>query len=185
MILTPPIHHPLPFALLLFDADGTLRETVVGCQRQPRPPNLPGEWRLLPGVQEVLSLYDWAQVGCAICSNQGGVALGFMTETMARFLLQETLSEATGTPVGPRQVLMCPHAPHAGCACRKPQPLLLQRAIHQWQQAQSAREQVLYGLSEVLYVGDQESDWEAAETAGVTFAWAQDFFGWEDTPCPP
>ena len=172
--LLPPIVHPLPYAVFLFDADGTLRETVVDGRRQARPPNAPGEWQLLPKVQETLAQYDWTQRGCAIVSNQGGVGLSYMTEHTARFLLQETLSEATGSVVGPQQVWMCPHKPDAGCPCRKPKALLLEQAQMPWH-----RHAILHGPDGVLYVGDQDSDWQAATTAGIDFCWATDFFGWE------
>lgn len=175
--LIPPLSHPLPYAVFLFDADGTLRATVVDGERQARPPNRPGEWRLLPHVQQTLRLYDWMQRGCAIVSNQGGVGLGYLTESTARFLLQETLSEATGSIVGSQQVWMCPHKPDAGCPCRKPKALLLEQAQMPWH----ARG-VLHGPDGVLYVGDQDSDFQAAATAGIDFCWATDFFGWQDTP---
>ncbi len=175
--LLSPLVHPLPYAVFLFDADGTLRETIVDGQRQARPPNTPGEWQLLPRVQETLRLYDWRQRGCAIVSNQGGVGLGYMTESTARFLLQETLSEATVSVVGPHQVWMCPHKPDAGCPCRKPKALLLEQAQMPWHS-----QGMLHGPEGVLYVGDQNSDWQAAATAGIDFCWAPDFFGWADTP---
>jgi len=34
-------------------------------------------------------------------------------------------------------------------------------------------------FEDVLFVGDRETDRQAAEAAGVDFAWAADFFGWE------
>lgn len=175
--LLSPIVHPLPYAVFLFDADGTLRETIADGKRQARPPNLPGEWQLLPRVRAVLSLYDWTQKGCGIVSNQGGVGLGYLPESTARFLLQETLSEATGSLVGPHQVWMCPHRPDAGCPCRKPKALLLEQAQMPWH-----RQGLLHGPNGVLYVGDQDSDWQAACTAGIDFCWSVDFFGWEGTP---
>jgi D-glycero-D-manno-heptose 1,7-bisphosphate phosphatase len=172
VILVPPIVHPVPGkTLLLFDADGTLRRcTVPG---QPCP-NKPGEWELLPNVRETLAVYNWQTTWCAVISNQGGIGLGYLEEAMAMFLLQETLTVATGHPVLPHQVWLCPHAPQAGCACRKPAPLLLERA-----QLSMHNQGWPHGHQHVLYIGDQESDRDAAERAAIDFCYAHVFFGWE------
>jgi len=70
--------------LYIFDADGTLRRcTVLG---QPCP-NRPDEWELLPGVQKKLATIDWSSNRFAIASNQGGVALGFLTLQAAADML--------------------------------------------------------------------------------------------------
>jgi hypothetical protein len=42
--------------LLIFDVDGTLRYTTTRGQGWPRGT---GEWRLLPGVRDVLAGLDW------------------------------------------------------------------------------------------------------------------------------
>jgi D-glycero-D-manno-heptose 1,7-bisphosphate phosphatase len=169
--------HPLPYAALFFDADGTLRRcTIPG---QPCP-NKPGEYELLPKVEATLALYDWGATGCSIISNQAGIALGYLCETTARFLLQETLALATDCPIGPGQVLLCPHALTAGCACRKPAPGMLIKAETWWYSRG-----LLHGPGQCLFVGDMDSDREAAERAGIVFCWAKDFFGWEQEPLPP
>ena len=77
-------------------------------------------------------------------------------------------------PVGPHQVFCCPHAPKAGCACRKPAPLLLEQA-----QMFSHSQGRLHGPDGAVFIGDQASDQEAARRAGIAFVWAKDFFGWE------
>ena len=33
--------------------------------------------------------------------------------------------------------------------------------------------------AQALFIGDQDSDRQAAATAGIDFCWAKDFFGWE------
>lgn len=168
------LQHPLPYAALFFDADDTLRRCLI--PGQPCP-NKPGEYELLPNVRETLALYDWTKVGVSVVSNQGGVALGFLTEAMARFLLQETLALATGTPVGIKQVLLCPHAPRAGCDCRKPHSKLLVQAETFWHS-----QGLLHGPGQCVYIGDQPTDQAAAQNAGIDFLWAHEFFGWDEAP---
>jgi len=150
--------------LYIFDADSTLREcTVPG---QPCP-NKPGEWRLMPNVRETLKRIDWGKNGLGVASNQGGIALGYLTLDMAYQLCCDMVFEATGRfpPMGAIQI--CPHAPDAGCRCRKPKPLMLEKIMN------------VYGTRDAIMTGDQESDRVAAEAAGIEFQWAYDFFGWE------
>ena len=159
-----------PIKLYIFDADGTLRRcTVPG---QPCP-NRAGEWELLPGVRERLSQINWGgEDGArfAVASNQGGVGLGYFTEEEARALLVETAREAFGAEPPAGSVEVCTHAPHAGCACRKPKGEMIVRLMRRF----GARR------DETIYVGDMETDAEAARDARVRFAWAKDFFGWDD-----
>ena len=55
-------------------------------------------------------------------------------------------------------VLFCPHAPEAGCACRKPAPGLIHTAI------------AAAGIpaTETIVVGDDKRDIDAASRAGVS-----------------
>lgn len=152
--------------LVIFDADGTLRRcTVPG---QPCP-NDHGEWELIPGVAEkVASLPEGVRF--AIVSNQGGVGLGMMPMAKAYELLEVLAAKAFwDTRKAHCWIHACIHAPKEGCACRKPSPLMLYKAM----------ESAHCKPAETLYVGDMESDREAAQRAGVDFLWAWEFFGWE------
>lgn len=175
MIVPPPIRHPIPGKrLLIFDADGTLRRcTVPG---QPCP-NTSDEWELLPNVVETLDRYDWQgrHIWCAIISNQGGIGLGYLKECTARKLLQDlrvAMFKSNNQPWH-TTIELCPHAPAEGCVCRKPSPVMLE-AVQMPMHSQG----FLHGPDQVLYVGDMESDREAAERAKIDFCWAKDFFGW-------
>ena len=53
-------------------------------------------------------------------------------------------------------VRFCPHAPDAGCACRKPGTLLLQEAA----------EDLRLSLASSVMVGDKRIDVEAGQAAG-------------------
>ena len=159
----------MEYRVIVFDADGTLRYCTV--EGQPCP-NSSGEWKLYTGVRETLSEYSWAGpnegegTGYGIASNQGGVGVGYFSAETARELLEDTFRTAFGFPPAAGTVEFCPHAPYAGCHCRKPRPLMLNRIMD------------LYGASaeEVLFVGDREDDRLAAENAGCDFQWAEDFF---------
>jgi len=122
----------------------------------------------MPGVKEKIAALP-EKMRFAIVSNQGGVGLGLMTNLEAYSLL-ERLSEAVfwETRKDLAWIHACIHAPKDGCACRKPSPLMLYKAMT------DARSRP----AETLYVGDMDSDREAAQRAGVDFGWAWEFFGW-------
>jgi D-glycero-D-manno-heptose 1,7-bisphosphate phosphatase len=150
-------------ALLIFDADGTLRWTTVEGQQFPTAPH---EWRLLPGVRERLRAIDWRRHKLGVASNQGGVALGHVTGPMARRLLYDMVEEALGFVPPDARILMCTCPPDRDCHCRKPRPGMLLRILRSF----------ALPPAEALYVGDLELDREAARRAGVAFRWAREFF---------
>ena len=150
--------------LIIFDADGTLRRCTV--EGQPCP-NAPSQWELIPGVKEGIALLN-QNTQFAIVSNQAGVALGYLSKNMAQRLLDDMVEEAFGgiEAVLKVNVFFCPHAPDAECDCRKPKPRLLEKCMNM----------ALVGADETLYVGDMESDRQAAENVKCSFMWAHDFF---------
>jgi len=158
------------YKLIIFDADGTLRRCTVEGQSCP---NAPDEWELLPDVKRALAEIDWGspyagRVAYSIASNQSGIARGYVTREMARRLLEDMAIEAFGARPGTDMIQMCPHHPDDDCPCRKPKPFMLERLMWSWR----------LSPRETLFVGDMESDRQAAENAGCDFVWARDFFKW-------
>lgn len=153
--------------LYIFDADDTLRRTLVPGQPCPRAPT---EWELIPGVADRLRSMNWGAGGrlLGVASNQDQIAYGHFTEPTARALLVDMISAATGHVPAPEAVQLCPHALDVPCDCRKPAPGMLKRIME------------FYSVSpsETLFVGNATTDEEAALRAGVSFAWANYFFGW-------
>ena len=151
--------------LYIFDADGTLRWITLPGRKYPLASN---EWRLMPGVAERLARIPFSRGGpwLAIASNQNGVARGELSEERARLLIAETLRAALGEiPEGTR-IELCICAEDAGCFCRKPAPGLLLRLLDHFGVAPE----------EALFVGDLDSDAEAAARAGIAFVPAGLFF---------
>lgn len=151
---------PVPphIRLVIFDADETLRRVTVPGRVCPWGP---GEWEPLPGIREALAGLRWGAGGLrlAVASNQDQVFYGHLTADMARRLLMDAAEAATGHRPEPGAVRFCAHAMDAGCACRKPAPgLLLEAMAHHGT-----------GPGETLFVGDAETDREAARRAGVAF----------------
>lgn len=156
------------YDLVIFDADDTLRRTVVAGRPCPYGSD---EWELLPGVEELLRALcaGPSPVRLGIATNQDHVGYGLLDERVARRLLDELVERATGRRVDPEALQLCPHTPEDRCACRKPEPGMLRRIMTH------------YGVrpARTLFVGNTQDDREAAARAGVAFAWAWDVFGWE------
>jgi histidinol-phosphate phosphatase family protein len=170
--MTAPMWTRIKTSRLLFlDRDGTLN-----CNLGGRPPNHPSEVQLLPGVAS--RLHRCAAMGwrLVIITNQGGIAFGYQTEPHAQATHRAVLD---ALPVEVDASYLCPHHPDGTipryaitCPNRKPSPGAILDALDRFgAEPQSC-----------LLVGDQESDRQAADAAGVSFKWAWEFFGWNSQP---
>ncbi len=116
------------------------------------------EFEVLPTVPEALALASAAGFLLIVVSNQGGVAKGlYGMDELAR--MEAKLAE-TVNPLGVSiaETYYCPHHPDRGrCLCRKPSPLLLQKAIARFAIDPAAS----------FMVGDTQRDIDAAAGAGV------------------
>jgi D-glycero-D-manno-heptose 1,7-bisphosphate phosphatase len=133
---------------LLLDRDGTLI-VDVGYPRDPaRVEPLPGAIDALRALQQRFAL--------VIISNQSGLARGLISDAEARAVharVVEIFGQGGVTFAG---AYYCPHAPGAGCPCRKPAPGLLRDA---------ARDLGL-DLAGSIMLGDKPSDVVAGLAAG-------------------
>jgi D-glycero-D-manno-heptose 1,7-bisphosphate phosphatase len=151
--------------LYIFDADDTLRRTLVAGQPCPRAPD---EWKLIDGVRERLGRIDWGPAGpyLGIASNQDQVGFGLVSAAMARRLLEAMVAAAVG-PITPAACIrLCPHLPESRCACRKPAPGMLLHIMGHF--GVPARR--------TLFVGNAESDRQAAMNAGTAYLHRERFF---------
>ncbi|HWC27149.1 MAG TPA: HAD-IIIA family hydrolase [Solirubrobacteraceae bacterium] len=135
-----------PPGAVLLDRDGTL---VVDVPYNGDPAKV----RPMPGAREAVERLRRAGVKLAMISNQSGIARGMVTEEQVA-AVNARVEELLGA-LGPW--LVCPHAPDAGCDCRKPRPGLVLGA--------AAR----LGVApvECAVIGDIGADVEAARAAGA------------------
>src|SRR5436190_5008528 len=136
----PPVP---PRAAVFLDRDGVINENVDG--------GYVGVWsafRFLPGAIESIAALYRAGYPVVVVTNQGGVGRGHMTEAALQDIhaRMHAAVEAGGARLD--AVLYCPHAPQAGCDCRKPQPGLLRRAAAELGLA----------LEQSFFVGDHLTD---------------------------
>jgi histidinol-phosphate phosphatase family protein len=133
-----------PMRAVFVDKDGTLVDNV--------PDNVdPARISLTPGAEEAIAALVARGYRVIVVSNQSGIALRKFEEAAIREV-ERRLREL----VPMDGFYYCPHAPHAGCNCRKPAPGLLERA---------AREHGV-SLEASWVVGDILDDIEAGRRAG-------------------
>ncbi len=132
--------------LVVLDRDGVINEDSDDFIKSPE------EWEAIPGSLEAIARLNHAGVAVAVATNQSGIGRGLLTiddlnRIHAKF--QHALARVGGHVQG---IFFCPHAPEAGCACRKPAPGLL-RSIEQ---------RFSLALNDVPFIGDSERDAGAA-----------------------
>jgi D-glycero-D-manno-heptose 1,7-bisphosphate phosphatase len=133
---------------LLVDRDGTLI-VDVGYPRDPaRVEPLPGAIDALRELGQRFAL--------VIISNQSGIARGLIREAEAQAVHARVVEIFGQAGVRFAGAYYCPHAPDAGCRCRKPAPGLLLDA---------ARDLGL-DLAASTMLGDKPSDLAAGLAAG-------------------
>jgi D-glycero-D-manno-heptose 1,7-bisphosphate phosphatase len=163
--------------LAIFDIDGTITEIKPEIKaRKPRmvTPNTFGEQQPIPGVVEGLEKLSQEGVPIALATNRGGVAFGYNSLEEAESLAQEA-ADLCGIPDA--KIYVCPYhekarGPRANLQfarkddCRKPNPGMLNQALAD------------FGISpeQAFFVGDKDTDQQAAESLGMHFFWADEFF---------
>ena len=122
-----------------------------------------GQLQILPGVPEALRLLREAGFLLLVVTNQSAVARGWLSEETLAAIHAELNDRLA--PEGARidAFYHCPHLPGGTvpayareCACRKPEPGLIERAAREWQ----------VDLARSYVVGDSERDTEAGRRAG-------------------
>ena len=132
--------------LVLFDRDGTLVHDVPYNDE-------PGRVRPVPGAQEALDRLRRAGVRVGLVTNQSGVARGLIAPERL-----EAVNRRVAELLGPfDSVQVCTHAPAEGCACRKPEPGMVEAACRA----------LGVDVGRCVVVGDIGADMEAALAAGA------------------
>jgi D-glycero-D-manno-heptose 1,7-bisphosphate phosphatase len=141
---------------VILDRDGVLNEEAPDHGYITRPQ----DWRWIAGSLEALASLARAGVRVSIATNQSGVGRGLMTahELDAVHARMRREVEVAGGRID--ALLVCPHAPGAGCDCRKPAPGLIKAAV----------EASGIAAAQTLVVGDDGRDLQAARGAGVPAA---------------
>lgn len=156
------------YKLIIFDVDGTLTSTKSGKTFRESA----DDWEILPGRLAKCEELREQGVLLGLASNQAGVAFSWSKFTEAEMRLEMTTLSMLidGCYTG-----ICFSSPNEQALSwyynpnderRKPNPgMLLECMKH-----------VGVDATETLFVGDRAEDEQAAKAAGISFAWAKDFF---------
>lgn len=111
----------------------------------------------LPGSLEALADIRDSPYLIVIVTNQSAVGRGYITLERARAISDRILARIVAAGGRVDAIYMCPHAPDAGCSCRKPRPGLI---------LQAARDLDI-DLGRSILIGDALTDLQAGRAAQV------------------
>ncbi|MBU3934641.1 HAD-IIIA family hydrolase, partial [Patescibacteria group bacterium] len=114
------------------------------------------EFEFLPGAIEGLLFLKQKGYDIYLISNQPGISRGMMTKEDLDDIQKKMEEELAKNNIKISGSYFCLHNWEEGCDCRKPKPGLL---------FQAARERNL-DLSKIVFIGDDERDIQAGDTAG-------------------
>lgn len=112
---------------------------------------------LLPGVLEALKIFKEAGFIFIVITNQSGIGRGYYTLEDANIFNKALAKLLMESNIEIKEFYTCPHAPNIECSCRKPSPVLINKAIESYS----------INPSSSYMFGDKKSDVECGENAGV------------------
>lgn len=140
--------------VLLLDRDGVLNVKLPKGNYVRHP----GEFKAIEDSWKSIEVLAMEGFSFVVISNQAGVEMGKISQdelsvmnSMVRLKFEKHGARLLG-------IHICPHHWDTLCKCRKPKPGLLYQA--------AATHNLI--LENMMMVGDQETDWEAALAAGST-----------------
>ena len=137
--------------VIILDRDGTI---VVDRNYLSDPADLEFEVGAAEGLR---SMYERGY-RLVVITNQSGVGRGLFSLERLEEIHDRLRQMAESIGVRFERIYYCPHAPDAGCLCRKPQIGLLKQAASE----------LGFDLSSAVVIGDKMSDVESGHRAGAT-----------------
>ena len=115
------------------------------------------EFAFIPNARKAIRELTQNGYRIIVVTNQAGIGRGLFSEADLKAIHARMVSEITETGGRIDAVYYCPHAPDAGCACRKPKPGMLIRAKCEHN----------IELSNAYLIGDSTTDIEAGQRVGA------------------
>jgi D-glycero-D-manno-heptose 1,7-bisphosphate phosphatase len=107
------------------------------------------DWEYHPAIFELMKVIQPYAIPVIVISNQGGVGKGLYTLSDVEALHSRIIQDFLACQLEPPIFYYCPHhESHSLCLCRKPLPLLFERALARFQ----------LQASRCWMLGDQERD---------------------------
>ena len=112
---------------------------------------------LLPTTVDALQLWRAHGYATVVVSNQSGIARGYFDDAAVERVNAEIVRQLSARDVAIDAWYWCSHYDD-GCACRKPAPGLIERAL---------RDQATFTLSGGAVIGDRGSDVALGQRLGI------------------
>jgi HAD superfamily hydrolase (TIGR01662 family) len=156
-------------SLYIFDIDGTLIRSFM---RESGEADDYNRVAVLDGRFEMIEKLAAEGAQFALVTNQAGVAMGYQTEDQVWSKIGRVIAEFDCFYRRPLSVHVCMEHPKARierwltdpCPRRKPEPGMLREAL------------MVHQSRPAFFVGDMDSDREAARRCPLVFVHANDFF---------
>ena len=114
-------------------------------------------FRFLPSVKPALRMLVACGLDLFVVSNQSGIGRGLITQQELKKIHSKMTRELKASGVVLKGIFICPHSPADGCACRKPSPKLILKAVRRHR----------LNLWNSYIVGDKLTDVETGVRAGL------------------
>jgi D-glycero-D-manno-heptose 1,7-bisphosphate phosphatase len=139
--------------LIILDRDGVINEL-----RHPYVSHA-SDFQFIKGVIPALQEIYHSGIAISICSNQRGVSRGLVSaDTLDE--IECIIEDSLQSNVKSIDFHYCTHSIEAKCECRKPMPGMLLDALKNHR----------VKCSEAIFVGDNISDFVAAQNANIDFS---------------
>lgn len=160
---------PLKRKALFFDRDGVIWQPVPRKQYITRVE----QCCLMKGILELVKLVRQRNAATVVVTNQAAIAYSMMTQSDLEKIHSHMKSLLKG---GLTAVYYCPHESNDNCVCRKPKPGMLLKAITDHN----------IDAKDSYMVGDNYTDIEAGQAAGVKTIFIRNDFNSDELPrCSP
>jgi D-glycero-D-manno-heptose 1,7-bisphosphate phosphatase len=150
-IVFSELKSPIPVPAIFIDRDG-----VVNVRRANGYVLEWSQFVFTPGIRAALKDLYTLRLPLILVSNQAAVGKGLLTVQTLREITERMQGDLISDGARFTACYYCTHKPAEGCACRKPRPGLIYKAAVDFN----------IDLSQSVFIGDSETDVQAARNAG-------------------
>jgi len=141
--------------IIFLDRDGVLNRKMNTGEYVTKVSDF--SWK--KGSLEALKILKHNNYEVVVVTNQAGIGRGMMTEEELVKIHHKMCHDAIISGGEINYIYYCPHHWDVDCECRKPKPGMLIQA----------QKDIYFDMSKTYFIGDDERDREAANSAGCKF----------------